>query len=319
MKYNALLLEAAGRHVGLSEWPGTKHNPEVIAFFEASGHGNVRDDETPWCAAFVGAVLAEIGLTGTGKLNARSYLDWGEKVEFSAARPGDVVVLWRGSPDGWQGHVAFLVGFNGDKVILRGGNQGNKVSDQRYPVSRILGIRRADAAQAEMGRPTLREGARGAFVLDLQDQLRSLRYFAGQRDGVFGPRTGAAVRDFQNEAGLSVDGIVGQRTWAALEKAPQRPERQLTASELRTRGSSTIKAADTGKVVVAAGAAIPVIDAATEAADKAQGLLPTLTAMVTDHWPALLVLGLGVVGYVLWRQVTAARVEDARSGAHLGR
>ena len=319
MQYNALLLDAAGRHLGLSEWPGAKHNPEVVAFFEASGHGNVRDDETPWCAAFVGAVLAEVGITGTGKLNARSYLDWGQEVSLRAAKPGDVVILWRGSPDGWQGHVAFLVGFEGDRVILRGGNQGNKVSDQSYPVSRILGIRRADGALAEVGRPTLREGARGAFVLDLQDQLRRLHYFAGERDGIFGPRTAAAVRDFQNNAGLTVDGIVGPRTWGALEKAVPRPERKVDATELRARGSSTIKQADAGEVATLAAGAIPMIDAATEAADKAQGLLPTLSAMLTEHWPALIVLVLALGGVLLFRRIKAARVEDARSGAHLGR
>ena len=52
------------------------------------------DDESPWCAAFVGAVLAECGLAGTGSLTARSYLKWGV--------PGDIAVLWRGARDGWE-------------------------------------------------------------------------------------------------------------------------------------------------------------------------------------------------------------------------
>jgi peptidoglycan hydrolase-like protein with peptidoglycan-binding domain len=35
-------------------------------------------------------------------------------------------------------------------------------------------------------------------------------------DGIFGPRTEAAVRDFQRNENLSVDGIVGRQTWTAL-------------------------------------------------------------------------------------------------------
>jgi peptidoglycan hydrolase-like protein with peptidoglycan-binding domain len=35
-------------------------------------------------------------------------------------------------------------------------------------------------------------------------------------DGIFGPKTEAAVRDFQQNENLAVDGIVGKQTWTAL-------------------------------------------------------------------------------------------------------
>lgn len=35
-------------------------------------------------------------------------------------------------------------------------------------------------------------------------------------NGLFGPSTGQAVRDFQRVRGREVDGLVGQDTWAAL-------------------------------------------------------------------------------------------------------
>jgi peptidoglycan hydrolase-like protein with peptidoglycan-binding domain len=40
-----------------------------------------------------------------------------------------------------------------------------------------------------------------------------------ERDGIYGPRTEAAVKYFQRANGLVADGIVGQKTWAALEAA----------------------------------------------------------------------------------------------------
>lgn len=64
--YNAVIMEAAEAHLGVEEWPGAKNNPVIMAYFEASGHSWVDGDETAWCAAFVNAVLGEVGLTGTG-------------------------------------------------------------------------------------------------------------------------------------------------------------------------------------------------------------------------------------------------------------
>ncbi|MDY7229875.1 peptidoglycan-binding protein [Hyalangium rubrum] len=76
---------------------------------------------------------------------------------------------------------------------------------------------RATAATrgAQASLPTLREGARGASVTQLQNLLRNKGYNIAA-DGVFGPKTEAAVKKFQQAKGLAVDGIVGPQTWGAL-------------------------------------------------------------------------------------------------------
>jgi uncharacterized protein (TIGR02594 family) len=325
MKFNPAILAAAGRYLGIEEWPGARQNPAVLEFFQKSGNPQINDDETSWCAAFVGAVLAELGLPNTGRLNARSYLEWGAPVGMAEAKPGDVVVLWRGNPQGWQGHVAFLLGFERETVILRGGNQGNRVSDGSYPASRILGIRRAVAA-SETGQPILRAGQHGAAVRDLQNQLSALGYWSGAADGQFGSRTQEAVLAFQADNNLPSDAIVGGKTWAALEIAVPRKAREVDAATLRGRGSTTIRNADTAQAgttvaMLLGGGTIALerADGAIEAMEKAGDLLDHAAGVFGALWPVLAIAGLGLTVWYLLSEIKRARVEDARSGKHVGR
>ena len=132
----------AKAHIGTKEVKGKAHNPEIVGWFGQVGHSWVSDDETAWCAAFVGAMLQLGGLPSSRKLNARSYLDWGRVVDLADAQPGDVVIFTRGDPQGWQGHVGFFVRRDGNSIIVLGGNQSNEVNTSPYPVSRLLGVRR---------------------------------------------------------------------------------------------------------------------------------------------------------------------------------
>lgn len=63
---------------------------------------------------------------------------------------------------------------------------------------------------------TLKEGSSGSSVVTLQNKLNSLGYNCGNADGIFGPNTTNAVRNFQSVNNLSVDGMVGPLTWNAL-------------------------------------------------------------------------------------------------------
>lgn len=63
---------------------------------------------------------------------------------------------------------------------------------------------------------TLRNGSTGGNVRKLQETLNV--FGAGLAvDGIFGPKTEAAVRAFQKAHKLDVDGIVGPKTWEALD------------------------------------------------------------------------------------------------------
>lgn len=62
-------------------------------------------------------------------------------------------------------------------------------------------------------------GARGDDVYELQARLSYLGYYSGDIDGIFGWGTYWAVRNFQYQFGMKVDGIVGQQTKQMLVKA----------------------------------------------------------------------------------------------------
>ncbi len=64
---------------------------------------------------------------------------------------------------------------------------------------------------------TIRLGARGQVVAKLQQLLNQQGANIGVADGAFGPRTKNAVINFQKSKQLYPDGIVGARTWIALE------------------------------------------------------------------------------------------------------
>lgn len=59
---------------------------------------------------------------------------------------------------------------------------------------------------------------RGDDVTELQHRLNALGFDAGREDGILGPETAAALRDFQRNTGLAVDGILGPETLEGLAR-----------------------------------------------------------------------------------------------------
>ena len=76
---------------------------------------------------------------------------------------------------------------------------------------------------ANPNQPTLHPGATGPAVRRLQRALRRTPNLGLVVDRVFGPRTETAVRDFQDQPDLVVDGIVGPATWAARRRGCAAP------------------------------------------------------------------------------------------------
>lgn len=74
------------------------------------------------------------------------------------------------------------------------------------------GFESSESAEAAV----LKQGSTGSVVRTVQTRLKSWGYYTGSVDGIYGSLTVAAVKYFQRVNGLQVDGIVGEKTAAAI-------------------------------------------------------------------------------------------------------
>jgi uncharacterized protein (TIGR02594 family) len=135
-----LLLEALSHH-GTVEWTSGS-NPAIIGWAKSTGLAKVyTNDGIPWCSLFMMYVALESGWDINGiNLMARSWLKFGTSVQTPML--GDVLVFWRGSKTGTQGHVGIYVGEDKDYYHVLGGNQNDQVSITRIAKTRLLAARR---------------------------------------------------------------------------------------------------------------------------------------------------------------------------------
>lgn len=211
-------LKIAFAELGIKEIKGSKHNDRIIAYAKEAGMSWVDDDETPWCSIFVNWVCKKAGLPLSNKANARSWVQVGETT--TTPFPGDVVVFWRGSVTSWQGHVGFFLGFSEDlsKVFCLGGNQGNSVSVEAYGSEKVLRFQRLSSTSvSQIPKAVLKRGDQGAEVFKLQKFLNTHGYNCGDPDGDFGPKTETALKVFQADNGLTVDGVYNAKNKTVAE------------------------------------------------------------------------------------------------------
>ena len=303
--------DIARSYIGTTEGPGPENNPVIMEMYGSVGHDWVEHDAVAWCAAFVGHCLEKAGIRSTRKLTARSYLDWGVPVETADARQGDIGIIPRGRSS-WQGHVFFIDRIEGAWVWGLGGNQSDAVNIKRYPVAKLLGVRRAGHIAPDVN----------LSVEAVQRRLKTLGYHeVGTIDGIIGSRTRGAILAFRDDHDLPLVPVVDVALKDALEKALPRattPERASGApKDSRIVGASN---AQVGLGVIGAVGSIgsqiaPALVEAEQASDMAGrafslfGLEAWLT--IALPWISAAVF-LAVIVYAL--RSRAARIDDHRTG-----
>lgn len=125
-------------NTGIDEIPGhDAHNPRIVEYHQATSL-KATDDETAWCSSFINWCMMKAGQERTNNAMARSWLNWGKKLD--PPEKGCVVVFSR-PPNPASGHVALFEEIRGDRIFVLGGNQSNQVNISSYPRVRLLDYR----------------------------------------------------------------------------------------------------------------------------------------------------------------------------------
>ncbi len=140
--------------------------------------------------------------------------------------------------------------------------------------------RRLEEARWQLGDRLLRyvpvHPMHGDDVTDLQRRLSQLGFDAGRPDGQFGPRTDAALREFQRGVGVTADGTCGPDTFRAFERLV-RAVSGGNAAGLRERiDLDVLQTGVSDKVVVLDPGSGPAADVCEAIADRVEGRLSAL-------------------------------------------
>lgn len=129
-------IRKAETYIGQKEIKGVNHNPLIVSMWKWIKRGGIKTDEVPWCAAFVGACLEQVGIVSSRFESALSYLNWG--YELAVPQYGCIVVFERKG----GGHVGFVVGYDKEgRILVLGGNQGDEVNIRPFEKSRVKSYR----------------------------------------------------------------------------------------------------------------------------------------------------------------------------------
>ena len=153
--------------------------------------------------------------------------NWKAKGEIATMPKDTLCCLFVYKNKKWQ-HTGF--GFNNETVECSSGVQHFTTRNKKWTHWAVPKCVEGDIPDPQPTpdpdpdpekRPTLRRGDRGPYVVECQTDLVKLGYDIGPCgiDGVYGKATMAAVSAFQKASKLTVDGICGPNTWAALDAA----------------------------------------------------------------------------------------------------
>lgn len=251
-----------GYHEGGSNYTKYASDPDL-----AKMYGWVPQNQ-PWCDIFVDEAFIQcFGLTeacamtyqpvGQGSAACSNSMSFyrANGALSSSPQPGDQIFFYSG---GNIGHTGVVESVENGKVITIEGNTSDMVARRSYTLgsSVIAGYGRprwecatgeytppastpaaqtpSSSGSGSYGDGILRRGSKGIEVRKMQENLITLGYgkYLGKdgADGDFGRNTYSAVKEFQKDHGLEVDGEVGPLTFAAIDKALKEKDSKPTAS-----------------------------------------------------------------------------------------
>jgi hypothetical protein len=228
MSTAAKVLDLARKELGTREGPNNK-NP----YAPKAGHAN----NQPWCASFVVAMFRAAGMTLPSESaytpsmanGFRKAGQWGTKPAVGA------VVFFQWPSKNRIAHVGIVESVRPDgSIVTIEGNTDRGGSRTGGCVMRV--VRRANIAGYGLpkyaaggattgggtatGKPkypgVTKQGMENSPVTKAYQERLKARGYAVTCDGDHGPKTTAALKDFQQKSKLTADGVGGPKTWECL-------------------------------------------------------------------------------------------------------
>lgn len=208
--------EGSGSCSGCRWYPGG-----TTRFFDCRGF-------TRWLFKQVGIIIKGGGATSQYNDNS----NWAEKGPIEQMPRDKVCCTFR--YDSGTGKMEHTLLYDGEGNYIHDSGEVKKTAISRYKATHYAipkGLYDESAypvtpsepstpdkpSSSENQYPTIRRGDRGTAVKKCQSLLNTKFSARLEVDGIFGPATEKAVKDFQRRNNLTVDGIVGPRTWAKLK------------------------------------------------------------------------------------------------------
>jgi hypothetical protein len=175
------------------------------------------------CRGFTAWLLKQVGISISGEGATSQYntaANWMRRGSVNDM-PDCVCCLFRKKENKME-HTGMHIG--GGIVVDCSGTvrTGGMSGWTHYAIP--VGLYKEGEIPMDKVKPTLRKGAEGESVKELQTRLNDIGYDCGTVDGKFGNKTLAAVKEFQRKHGLTDDGVVGRQTWAELLKSTEEKE-----------------------------------------------------------------------------------------------
>lgn len=221
---------------------GSKSSCDGCAYYP-DGNCTLIDD----CQGFVKQTSSRVGIHYKGGGATSMWNDdsnWSEKGEIKDMPEKLCCIFWRNGKK--MSHVGYYIG-GGMMIHCSGTVKKEKLSKKATHYAVPRGLYEGDQPM----KPTLRKGSSGEYVTLLQTKLIQLGYDLSPygADGKFGNTTLKAVKQFQKDRGLESDGVVGTRTWEAMESGEvtlytvtiQHVSQTVAEEILKTYGGTMVK------------------------------------------------------------------------------
>ena len=214
------------------------------------------------CRGFTRWILQQIygwTLQGGGATSQWNNADnWTAKGSIDSIPENTLVCLFYPSEKDPKVMEHTGLGYKGETVECSAGVQWEK---QRKPKWTHWALPKCVSGEVPVPdpdkKPTLRKGDAGPYVTLAQTELIQRGYDLGSwgADGKFGNATEKAVKQFQQDWGLTVDGVIGPKTWAMLDSTPVKVLYTVTVPHLSLGDAEALAKLYDGAVITKEGEA----------------------------------------------------------------